>query len=75
MCECNGSGVLQDKLFPGAILIRPCDCPAASRNREMAERELREMLAEVRMLRGIYHAACVGNDPGSGVQSQEGFKD
>ena len=59
MCEaCHGNGVVQDKLFPGAILIRPCNCPAAVRNREQAERELMELLEAVR--RELKENAVVG---------------
>lgn len=51
MCNCNGTGVVVAELMPGTIMMRPCICPAAAGARERAERELTEMLAEVRRLR------------------------
>ena len=53
MCNCHGTGVVLETIFPGAVLMRPCDCPAASMAREKAERELREMLEAIRNRRAI----------------------
>lgn len=47
-CNCHGTGVVLETIFPGAVLVRPCDCPAAGGGREKAEQELRMMLNEIR---------------------------
>lgn len=47
MCNCNGTGVVVAELMPGAVLVQPCGCAAAGRNRERAERELRELLEAI----------------------------
>ena len=50
MCNCHGTGVVLETIFPGAVLVRPCDCQAAAAAKERAERELAEMLVEVRRM-------------------------
>lgn len=50
MCKCGSSGVLVAEVMPGMIMFQPCGCPAAAYARERAERELAEMLVEVRRM-------------------------
>lgn len=49
-CNCHGTGVVLETIYPGAVLVQPCGCAAASRAREKAERELAEILVEVRRM-------------------------
>ena len=51
MCNCHGTGVVLETIFPGAVLVQPCGCAAAAGARERAERELMEMLEEITHLR------------------------
>lgn len=52
MCGlCGESGVVAAEIQTGVITFEPCNCLSAAASREKAERELKEMLAEVQKLR------------------------